>query len=223
MGPYFSRETFRFLRDLKKNNERAWFTENKALYEEHVKEPALGIIDGFAPSLKKLSPHFLATPRSLFRIHRDTRFAKDKSPFKTHVGLHFRHDRSRDVHAPGYYLHIEPGNVFAGVGIWHPDAAALQRIRQHIVDEPQAWKRASRAKKFTSTFSLDGDRLARPPKGFDPEHPLIEDLKWKDYIGIVEFEESFATSPDLPAQLAALFKAGTPFMHYLCEALDVPF
>lgn len=223
MGPYFSRETFRFLRDLKKNNERAWFTENRARYEEHVKEPALRVIEGFAPSLKKLSPHFLATPRSLFRIHRDTRFAKDKSPFKTHVGLHFRHDRSRDVHAPGYYLHIEPGNVFAGVGIWHPEAPALGAIRQHIVDEPQAWKRGSRAKSFTDTFDVDGDRLARPPKGFAPDHPLIEDLKWKDYIGIAEFDESFATGPDLLAQLAVVFKAGTPFMRFLCESLDVPF
>lgn len=223
MGPYFSRETFRFLQDLKKHNERAWFTENKARYEEHVKEPALRLIEAFAPRLDKLSPHFLATPRSLFRIHRDTRFAKDKSPYKTHVGLHFRHERSRDAHAPGYYLHIEPGGVFAGLGIWHPDAPALGAIRQYIADEPQAWKRASRAKKFTSTFSLDGDRLARPPKGFDPEHPLIEDLKWKDYIGIAELEDSFATSPDLPAQLALRFKAGTPFMRYLCQALDVPF
>ena len=223
MGAYFSRETFRFLKDLKKHNERAWFEDSRARYEEHVKEPALRLIEDLAPKLSKLSPHFLATPRSLYRIHRDTRFAKDKSPFKTHVGLHFRHERSRDAHAPGYYFHIEPGSVFVGVGIWHPDPSALYRIRERIVEEPEAWRRGSRAKSFTATFALEGDRLARAPKGFDPDHPLIEDLKWKDYIGLVELDESFATSPDLLAELTAVFKAGTPLMRFLCEALDVPF
>jgi uncharacterized protein (TIGR02453 family) len=223
MGAYFSRETFRFLKDLKKHNERAWFAENKARYEEHVKEPALRLIEGLAPKLDKLSPHFLATPRSLYRIHRDTRFAKDKSPFKTHVGLHFRHERSRDAHAPGYYFHIEPGSVFVGVGIWHPDPSALHRIRQHIVDEPDAWRRGSRAKSFTGTFSMEGERLARAPKGFDPGHPLIEDLRWKDYIGLAELDEPFATSPDLLDRLAGVFKGGTPLMRFLCKALDVPF
>lgn len=223
MAAYFTRETLRFLGDLKKHNERAWFAENKARYEEHVKDPALRLIEDFAPKLQRLSPHFLATPRSLFRIHRDTRFANDKSPYKTHLGLHFRHERARDAHAPGYYLHIEPGNVFAGVGIWHPDAPALRAIREHIVEKPDAWKRASRAKAFTKTFALEGDRLARPPKGFDPEHPLIEDLKWKDYIGVVELRESFATSADLPATLGTIFGAGTPFMRFLCGALNVAF
>ena len=223
MGAYFSRETFRFLQDLKKHNERAWFAESRARYDEHVKEPALRLIEGLGPKLNKLSAHFLATPRSLYRIHRDTRFAKDKSPFKTHVGLHFRHERSRDAHAPGYYFHIEPGNVFAGVGTWHPDPSALHRIRERIVEEPEAWRRGSRAKSFTGTFTLEGDRLARAPKGFAADHPLIEDLKWKDYIGLVQLDERFATSPDLPEKLTAVFKAGTPFMRFLCEALDVPF
>jgi uncharacterized protein (TIGR02453 family) len=165
----------------------------------------------------------LATPRSLFRIHRDTRFSKDKSPYKTHVGIHFRHDRSKDAHAPGYYLHIEPGSVFAGVGIWHPDAGALRRIRERIIEDPAGWRRASGAKRFTSTFDMAGDRLKRPPKGFDPGHPLIEDLKWKDYIGIVELDDDFVTRAGLPERLARIFAAGTPLMGFLCEALDVPF
>jgi uncharacterized protein (TIGR02453 family) len=223
VGAYFTRETLRFLGDLKKNNERAWFAENKARYEEHLKDPALRFIEDFAPKLHRMSPHFMATPRSLFRIHRDTRFAKDKSPYKTHLGLHFRHERARDAHAPGYYLHIEPGNVFAGVGIWHPDSTALLAIRERIVEKPDAWKRASRGKSFTKTFSLAGDRLARPPKGFDRDHPLVEDLGWKDYIGVVDLRESFATSADLPGTLATIFGAGTSFMRFLCDALDVAF
>ena len=220
---HFSPHTLRFIRDLKKNNERAWFVANKDRYEEAVRDPALRFIADFAPKLAKLSPHFMATPRSLFRIHRDTRFSKDKSPYKTHVGIHFRHDRAKDAHAPGYYLHIEPKSVFAGVGIWHPEAGALRLIRQRIVEEPAAWKRATTAKTFTGTFELAGDRLKRPPKGFDLDHPFVEDLKRKDFIGIVELDDAFVTKRDLPERLARTFAAGTPLMRLLCDALDVPF
>jgi uncharacterized protein (TIGR02453 family) len=219
----FTDESFRFLEDLEKNNDREWFAANKGRYEQHLKEPALRIIEAFAPELSKISPHFMATPRSLFRIHRDVRFSKDKSPYKTHAGLHFRHDRSKDAHAPGYYLHVEPESVFLGLGIWHPQGPALRAIREHIVDEPAKWKRASGAKAFSSTFSLSGERLKRAPKDFDPDHPLIEDLKWKDYIGVLELPDSFVKDPALPEALAKTFKAGTPFMRFLCEALDVPF
>ena len=220
---YFTRSTFRFLSELADNNDREWFAENKNRYETDVKDTSLGFIEDFASHLEKLSPHFMATNRSLFRIYRDVRFSKNKSPYKTHAGIHFRHERSRDAHAPGYYLHLEPGSVFAGMGIWHPDSKALRAIREHIVAEPTAWKRASRGKKFRDTVELEGDRLSRPPKGFDPEHPLIEDLKWKDFIGVKRLSQTFATSAELPKELAKVFQAGTPFMRFLCDALGVPF
>jgi uncharacterized protein (TIGR02453 family) len=223
VSEYFSRETFHFFEDLAENNDKAWFAENKSRYEDHVKDPALRFVTDFAAELGKLSPHFMATPRSLFRIHRDTRFSKDKSPYKTHLGIHFRHERAKDVHAPGYYFHIQPGSVFAGVGIWHPESSALQAIREHIVEEPAAWKRASRATAFTATLALAGDRLKRPPKGFDPDHPLVEDLKWKDYIGIADLSPSFVTSQDVGKRLAKVFRSGTPFMRFLCGALEVAF
>ena len=223
VAAHFSTDTLRFLRDLEKNNNRSWFAENKAWYEEAVKDRALRFIDDFAPHLAKLSPHFQATPRSLYRIHRDTRFSKEKIPYKTHLGMHFRHDRARDAHAPGYYLHIEPGSTFAGVGIWHPDSASLRCIREGIVEDGEGWKRASRARAFRSTFELAGDRLKRAPRGFDPEHPLVEDLKWKDYIGLVELDEAFVTNDDLAARLAKTFAAATPFMRFLCGTLNVPF
>ncbi len=223
MSEYFSRDAFRFLGELAENNDRAWYTANKARYEEHVKAPALRLIEDFAPRLSKISSRFAATPRSLYRLHRDTRFAKDKSPFKTHAGIHFRHERAKDAHAPGFYLHVEPGNVFAGAGIWHPASDALRRIREHIVERPDDWNRASRAKGFTERFELAGDRLTRPPRGFDPEHPWIEDLKWKDYIAVATFDERFVRGAELPDELAETFAAATPFMRFLCDALDVPF
>jgi uncharacterized protein (TIGR02453 family) len=220
---YFTKETFRFLKELAKNNRRDWFTANKGRYEEHVKDPALRFIQDFAPHLAKLSPHFHAGPRSLFRIHKDTRFSKDKSPYKTHTGIQFRHDLARDAHAPGYYLHIEPGAAFTGLGLWHPDGPTTRKIREHIVEEPEAWKKASRGRKFTDTLEAVGDKLSRAPRGFDPDHPLVEDLKWKDFIGSRSLDDDLITSPHLPRELAKIFSAGTPYMAFLCEAVGVPF
>jgi uncharacterized protein (TIGR02453 family) len=220
---YFTSSSFGFLRDLKANNNRDWFAENKPRYEEQVKDPALRFIEDFGPYLGKLSPHFKATPRSLFRIYRDTRFSKDKTPYKTATGIHFRHEQARDAYAPGFYFHVEPGEVFVALGIWHPQSPALRAIREHIVEDPAGWKRATRGKRFAGTFSLEGERLKRPPKGFDPEHPLLDDLKRKDFIGVQTVTQAFATSRDLPGELAERFKAGVPLMRYLCEALDVPF
>jgi uncharacterized protein (TIGR02453 family) len=220
---YFTGQTFRFLRDLAAHNDRAWFTDNRARYEAHVRDPALRFIEDFSARLKRISPHFHAGPRSLFRIHRDVRFSKDKSPYKTHTGIHFRHDTSKDAHAPGFYLHLEPGSVFAGVGIWHPDAPTLRKIRTRIAEQPAEWRRASRTEKFADTFELAGDRLTRPPKGFDPEHPLIEDLKRTDYMGVRTLTQRFATAPDLPDALAEVFGAGKPLIRFLCKALDLQF
>lgn len=220
---YFTPGTFAFLKKLARNNRRDWFTENKAQYEEHVKLPALRFIQDFAPHLAKLSPHFHAGPRSLFRIHRDTRFASDKSPYKTHTGIQFRHDRGRDVHAPGFYFHIEPEASFVGLGLWHPDGPTLRKIRETMFEHPDAWKKASRARAFTGRFKMAGDRLSRPPRGFDPEHPLIEDAKWKDFIGTTEVDQELVTSPHLPRELARIYKAGTGFMAFLCAAVEVPF
>src|SRR5215831_17653281 len=115
---------FSFLSDLRANNSREWFAANKERYEEELLEPALVFINAFAPRLEKISPHFRADARasggSLFRIYRDTRFSKDKSPYKTNLGIHFRHERAKDAHAPGYYLHIGPGEVYAGGALQEP-------------------------------------------------------------------------------------------------------
>jgi len=221
--PYFTRETFRFLRELARNNDRAWFADNRARYETQVKDPALRLIQDFAPHLARLSPYFQAGPRSLFRIYKDTRFSKDKTPFKTHTGIQFRHDQAQDAHAPGYYFHIEPRGVFVALGLWHPDGPTLRKIRERIVEEPDAWKKASRGRKLTSKLTLEGESLSRPPAGFDPAHPLVEDLKWKDFIAYVDLDEAFVTDPALPRELAKLYGAGSDYMAFLCEAVGVPF
>jgi uncharacterized protein (TIGR02453 family) len=183
----FSPALFQFLRQLKRNNKREWFQKNKSRFETDVRDPALRFITEFAPHLAKLSPHFVADPRpsrgSLFRIYRDTRFASDKRPYKTHVGIHFSHEKGKDAHAPVFYLHLEPDNCFAAAGVWHPDNTALTRIRSAIVRDPDAWS------KLVRKLELEGESLSRPPRGFDPNHPFIADLKRKSFVATVSFTE----------------------------------
>jgi uncharacterized protein (TIGR02453 family) len=223
----FEPSLFRFLRDLKKQNDRAWFETNKQRYDEQVKLPALQFIAAFAKPLEKLSPHLVADPRpvggSLFRIHRDVRFSKDKSPYKTHTGIHFRHEAAKDAYAPGLYLHLEPGNVFLGAGIWHPDGPTTQAIRGAIVDDPAAWKKAAHGKAFRATWELDGETLKRPPRGYDPDHPFIDDLKRKSFIAIANLTEQDVCKPDFSARLARDWKGTAPLLRFVTGALDLPF
>ena len=224
---YFTPSTFRFLTDLAANNNRAWFQANKSRYEAEVRDPALRFIGDFAPRLRKLSFHFRADPRptggSLFRIYRDTRFSRDKSPYKTYTGIQFRHAQGKDAHCPGFYLHLQPGEIFLGVGIWHPDGETLKRIRDAVVADPAAWKRASRGATFTRAFTLAGDALKRPPRGYDAEHPLIEDLKRKDFIGVRKLTQKTVTGKTFPGDLAKMLREGSPLVKFLCRAVDVPY
>ena len=223
----FSPELFEFLRDLKRHNDRGWFTANRDRYFRAVREPALDFIADFAPLLQRISRQFTADARpvggSLFRIHRDTRFSRDKAPYKTHVGIQFRHHRARDAHAPGFYLHLEPGSVFAALGVWHPDRPTLARIRDTIAADPRGWRKAAHGPPFAGRFTLGGDSLRRAPAGHDPGHPLIEDLRRTDFIGICALSEEDVLSRGFPLRFAAICRDGAGFVRFLCRALDLPF
>ncbi|MCZ6727805.1 MAG: DUF2461 domain-containing protein [Acidobacteria bacterium] len=218
---------FAFLRDLAKNNRRDWFQVHKERYEDDLKDPALSFISAFGPRLAKISPHFNAIPKatggSLFRIYRDTRFAKDKTPYKTHLGVQFRHKQAKDVHAPGFYLHIEPKASMVGVGIWHPDGPSLNAIRSAIDTDPGAWKRARDNKGFRQLFELGDESLKRPPRGYDAEHPLIDDLKLKDFVGYAKLSQKEILAPDFIEVFASHCRAAAPFVRWLCRAVGVPF
>jgi len=226
-SPYFGPQTFAFLKELPENNNREWFQANKNRYEAHVKEPAIRFIIDFAPHLKEISQHFNADPRpsggSLFRIYQDVRFSKDKRPYKTNAGVQFRHSQGKDVHAPGFYLHLEPNNVFVAVGIWHPDPATLGKIRDGIVDDPSAWKRAVNRKEFRKWFEMSGSSLCRPPRGYDPDHPLMDDLKRQDFIGIASLTQDAVGKGTLPQDFGEISKAGASLVKFLCRAIGLPF
>jgi uncharacterized protein (TIGR02453 family) len=223
----FEPTIFQFLEELADNNNRPWFGENKPRYEREVLERCLAFIRAFAPRLKRISKSFTASDRriggSLMRVYRDTRFSKDKRPYKTNVGIQFRHEYGRDVHAPGFYVHIAPDECFLAVGVWRPDRESLAEIRQAILDEPDRWRRARNDKKFRTRFELAGDTLKRPPRGFPADHPFVEDLKRTDFVGLGELGEEDVLDEGFLDHVATSFAAARPFMRFLCEALKVPY
>jgi uncharacterized protein (TIGR02453 family) len=225
-NPYITPRLFKFLKDLSLNNNREWFEENKDRYESDVREPLLQFIRDFEPRLHAISPHFEASAKksggSLFRIYRDVRFAKDKRPYKENAGVQFRHERGRDVHAPGFYLHLAVDDVFAGAGMWRPDAESLVKVRKAIVREPDWWEAARDDKAFVRAWDgLDGDELQRPPRGFPADHPHIEDIKRTDFIATVQLNRKFVTAQDFKKRLAKLFETSAPFMQFLTEAVEL--
>jgi len=218
---HFTPDLFEFLRRLKKNNNREWFAKNKGRYQQVVVEPALTFINDFAPRLYELSPHFVADARptrgSLFRIYRDTRFSHDKKPLKTHVGIHFSHSSGKDAYAPVFYLHLEPENCFAAAGIWHPDNRALTRVRSAIVADQDRW--ATVRKKL----ELEGDKLSRPPRGFDCQHPFIEDLKMKDFVVSVPFTEDQICSKKFLRDFSSACSKMSPLVEFTTKALGLKY
>ena len=223
----FTKNTFKFLDELAANNNRAWFEANKPRYEALVREPALDFIEAMQPVLESFAPHFVAEPRkvggSLMRVFRDTRFSRDKTPYKTNIGIQFRHALGKDVHAPGFYVHIATDDCFFGVGCWHPDADMLGKIRDRIVEKPEQWFAARDDKNFTAQWTMGGESLIRPPRGYAVDHPAIEDLKRKDFIGMVPLSDAEVTDSQLAELTGKRFAETVPFMRFLCEALNVQF
>lgn len=223
----FPKACIPFLKKLERNNNREWFAKHKGEYELNVREPALAFIEAMEPELEKISPHFRALAKkvggSLMRVYRDTRFANDKTPYKTNIGIQFRHALGKDVHAPGYYVHIAADGCFFGAGIWRPESHVLNKIREFIADNPNAWKQAVQSSAFKREYELHGESLKRPPRGYDADHPLIDDLKRKDFIAFKYFEAAEIENKNFAKLAAKAFSKATPFMSYLCMAVDANF
>lgn len=214
--PYFTPRSLSFLRELRENNDREWFAENKQRYERDVRDPALRFISDFGPRLSRIAPHLVADPRrSMFRIYRDTRFSRDKSPYKTHVGIHFFHEKAKAAASvPGFYLHIAPGESFAAAGIWHPDSGSLAKIRAAIGAESPAWMRIRK-----SRLPIEGGALKRPPRGFSADHPLIEDLKRTDFVTSARLDDDELCAPGFINQFAASCKKMSPLVEFVAKSL----
>ncbi|MGI9272651.1 MAG: DUF2461 domain-containing protein [Woeseiaceae bacterium] len=223
----FTPETVGCLTELSNNNNREWFKENKSRYEELVLDPALRFIQSMQDPLAEIAPRFVAQATrvggSLMRVYRDTRFSKVKTPYKTNIGIQFRHERAKDVHSPGYYVHIDPEQVFLGVGMWRPDSDPLRGIRERIAAKPAEWKRTIGDTKFKRNFELGGEKLTRPPRGFDKDQECIEDIKRKSFIAVKNLAVDDCLSPQFQRKVETAFKSGTPYMQFLCKAVGVQF
>lgn len=216
----------KFLKELEKNNDKAWFEANKSRFQENVQGALIDFLGELAPHVKKLSPHILVEPKksggSLMRIFRDTRFSKDKSPYHTHVSFALRHEEGKPLPAPGYFLRVDTKTVHLGAGVWQPEKERLALVREAIAADPKGWKRARDNKKFKELFGeLDGDSLKRPPKGFDPEHELVEDLKRKDFVAFRNLPHSKLSQPGFLKEVVDSYKAANPLMKFLCAAMEL--
>lgn len=223
----FNKATFTFLTELAENNNKAWFEENKPRYEALVREPALDFIEAMEAPLQRFAPQFRAEPKkmggSLMRVFRDTRFSRDKTPYKTNIGIQFRHALGKDIHAPGFYVHIATDECFFGAGCWHPEADALGKIRDRVVAKPETWYAARDNKRFNEHWALAGDSLTRPPRGYPADHPAIADIKRKDFIALAPLSSKEVTHVGFVELAEQRFTDSMPLMRFLCDALGVPY
>jgi uncharacterized protein (TIGR02453 family) len=220
---HFQSEFFGFLGELANNNNRDWFQANKERYERAVQEPCLRFIRDAGVRLRSISPHLVADARpfggSLSRIYRDTRFSPDKSPYKTHVAIHFWHAKGRGPGhtSPGLYVYLEAGGSFVGSGIWHPDAPTLKKVRDRIVSDVDGWRAVRRIQ-----VPIEGESLKRVPPGYDPDHPFAIDLRRKDFVTMVRFDNREVTSQGFLDEFVAACRAMNPLNWFLAEAIGVP-
>ncbi|WP_337245587.1 DUF2461 domain-containing protein [Luteimonas sp. gir] len=228
MTAYFSEKSFRFLRALARHNDKAWFEAHRKDYEAHVRQPFLRLVGDLQPDVAAISPHFRADTRtvggSLFRIHRDARFSHDKSPYKTWQGARLFHERRREVAAPSFYVHLEPGASFVGAGLWHPEPHTQLKVRQFILENPGSWKAAAHAPKLRRRFALDDSQmLVRPPRGFPADFTYIDDLRHRNWAFLRPLDDAAMAAPGLDRTIAADLAVLAPFVDYLCAALDLEF
>jgi uncharacterized protein (TIGR02453 family) len=219
---YFTPALFDFLCELALHNDREWFGRNKDRYVRDVRDPMLAFITDLAPVLKRIAPRLVADPRpvggSLFRVQRDTRFSGDKTPYKTNVAAHFRHEAGRDLSAPAFYLSLEPDEVVVGGGTWHPETDALRMIRRSIFEQGGSWKRALGTPAM-KRLTWWGESLKRVPRDFPVDHPLVDLLRRKDFAAGVELAEKDALSPGFMDRCAEVYRGLLPLMRVLAKAV----
>jgi len=215
-----ARSTADFLRKLAKNNNRDWFNANKSMFVA-ANDNIIALTGELISGISRFDPEVAGLdPKScVFRIYRDVRFSKDKSPYKTNLGA-FVAPGGRKAMSPGYYFHVQPGMFFAAAGKHMPDAGELLKLRNAVASNTKDFLKIVEAKKFDDRFGeMHGERLSKPPKGFDADHPAIEYLKLKSFTVSEEFKESVALSKDYPKLLTESFKAAYPLVVFLRRAL----
>ncbi|MGE0230870.1 MAG: DUF2461 domain-containing protein [Flavobacteriaceae bacterium] len=230
MGAFngFGQGFFSFFRELAANNSKEWFEANRTRYREEVQAPLSAFVEAMAPHIHAISPRFNADPRpngkTIFRIHRDVRFSRDKRPYKEHAACHFRHAGENDVHGPGFYVHLAPSHVGLGAGIWMPSPPSLEKIRRRIEGDAKGWQSLRDLPGMAADMErMEVERLKNPPRGFQKDHPHIEDLKRKSFVAMREYGTDDAGSGDFVSLAAGYFRDAAPLNAWLARALALPF
>jgi uncharacterized protein (TIGR02453 family) len=217
----FPAEGLRFLRLLKRNNNREWFQEHKGIYESHVKAPIHELIETLGHDFREFAPEIIATPKvSAYRIYRDTRFSKNKAPFKTHVAAVFPVAGLSKHEGASFYLQIEPSDLLIGGGLYMPLPQDLQAVRQHIAENTKDWRRIVEGRAFQKMFGpVSGEQLTRVPRGFSGDHPAAEYLKYKQFLASRNFPGDVAASRRFYSVVIETFQGMLPFIRFLNEPI----
>jgi uncharacterized protein (TIGR02453 family) len=216
MPPRFTLHTLKFLRALKRNNDREWFKQRRDEYDTHVRAPMLAVIEQLASDFKRFAPELQASPKtSLYRIYRDTRFSEDKTPLKTHAAAVFPWRGLARHEGAGLYFEIAPTWVWMGGGMYAPEPPQLVRVRTHIADTWPAIHRIAKHRAFTRVTTLEGEKLQRVPRGFPAGHPAGEYLKHRQFLAGCEFPAELATEEHFYPTLLSTFKAIVPLVAFL--------
>ena len=212
----FSAHTLKFLRGLKRHNRREWFNAHRDEYETHVREPMTAIVGRLAADFRSFAPELVASPKiSMYRIYRDTRFSENKAPYKTHVAAVFPTRGLAKHEGAGLYFHVSHENVWIGGGMYAPQPAQLQAVREHIAGNIQQLRAIVESPPFGRRITLEGEKLKRVPRGFPRDHDAAEYLKFRSFIAGAEFPAEFAASPRLYATILSVFRAVIPLSRFL--------
>lgn len=218
----YSPEAFRFLKQLKRNNRREWFQPRKEDYERLLVHPTRSLVAELGDRLKGAVPGVRFDPkRAVFRIYRDVRFSSDKSPYKTHVAAQMSYPSKEGAASrPGFYFHVEPGEVFVGGGLYMPSAEQLKRLRLRIDRHPESLRSILKSSALRKHFGqLQGEKLTRAPKGWLPDHPHLDLLRQKQFFVGAEFDEATAQKKSFVDLVARHFKAAAPLLQWLDESV----
>lgn len=215
--PGFPGEGIHFLRGLARNNKREWFQPRKQIYEEQVKQPMRALVEAVNAALMNFAPEFVTEPeKAIYRIYRDTRFSKDKTPYKTHIAASFHHRGSGGHSDAGFYFSISHKEVAIGGGVYMPQPAELLAIRNHLAERHEEFRRILSARQVRDLFAeLQGQQLSRVPKGFACDHPAADLLRFKQFILYKELPLDLATTPELYKEVLKRFGVMTPFLKFL--------
>jgi uncharacterized protein (TIGR02453 family) len=216
--PGFSPEALQFFRALARNNNREWFLPRKPVFEQHVKQPMYELVNRVNGALTRFAPDYLTEPaKAVYRFYRDTRFSKDKSPYKTHIAASFRHRHlGGEAAGGGFYFAVSHKEVAIGGGMYMPSPETLLAVRRHLAEHHREFRKILAAKQVRSLLGdVHGDQLTRVPKGFIAEDPAADLLRYKQLYLYIELPPDLATSMSLEKEIVTRFKAMTPFLEFL--------